>query len=49
MNLLFFIRSETLQQLLKLGVNLYKWDGMDNVLKEILPLDFDKDMKEHIL
>ncbi|KRT78288.1 hypothetical protein AMK59_7401 [Oryctes borbonicus] len=42
-------QSETLQQLLKLGVNLHKLEKKRNVPPFILRLDFEKDIKNHIL
>lgn len=42
-------RSETLQQLLKLGVNFHKLEQKRNVPQFIMGLDFEKDIKNHIL
>lgn len=42
-------KSYTLQQLVKLGVDLSKWDGRNGVNNFILPLDFDRDMKPYIV
>ncbi|XP_069698164.1 transcription termination factor 3, mitochondrial [Periplaneta americana] len=41
-------KSPTLQQLVKLGVDLHKLEGKKNVPEFILRLEFDRDMKEHI-
>lgn len=46
---LIFFRSETLQQLLKLGVNLSRWDSQKGVSAFILPLNFEEDMKQYIV
>ncbi|KAJ3654462.1 hypothetical protein Zmor_013650 [Zophobas morio] len=42
-------KSHTLQQLLKLGVRLYKWEKNQEVPPYILQLDFDKDIKSYII
>ncbi|KAI4465601.1 cgi-12 protein-related [Holotrichia oblita] len=42
-------RSETLQQLLKLGVNFHKLEQKRNVPTFIMGLDFEKDIKNHVL
>lgn len=42
-------RSQTLQQLLKLGVNLYKIERKNGLMEYLLPLDFERDMKPHLL
>lgn len=42
-------RSETLQELIKLGVNLSKWDRKMGVNAFILPLNFEEDMKPYIV
>lgn len=44
-----FFRSETLQQLVKLGVDLSRWDSQKGVSTFILPLDFEEDMKQYIV
>lgn len=49
MFLIFLFRSETLQQLVKLGVDLSKWDTQKGVSAFILPLDFEEDMKQYIV
>lgn len=41
-------KSVTLQQLVKLGVELYKLEAQKGMLEMILPLDFDKDIKPYI-
>ncbi|KAG8226869.1 hypothetical protein J437_LFUL006578 [Ladona fulva] len=38
-------KSTTLQELVKLGVDLYKWEKKKGVTEYILKLDFEKDMK----
>ena len=43
------LRSTTLQELLKLGVDLSTWDRRKNVSSFILPLDFEKDIKPYIV
>lgn len=40
--------SHSLQQLVNLGVELYKFDSDPNVMKTILQLDFERDMKPYI-
>lgn len=40
--------SYSLQQLVKLGVELYKFDDDPEVMKTILKLDFERDMKPYI-
>lgn len=40
--------SHSLQQLVNLGVQLYKFDSDPNVMKTILKLDFERDMKPYI-
>lgn len=42
-------RSETLQNLVHLNVNLSKIEKMPHVAEKFLRLDFEKDMKNHIL
>lgn len=42
-------KSETLQQLLKLGVNLSRWDSQKGVSAFILPLNFEENMKQYIV
>ncbi|XP_045122400.1 transcription termination factor 3, mitochondrial-like [Portunus trituberculatus] len=42
-------KSATLQQLVKLGVDLSTWDARKNVNSFILPLDFERDMKKYIV
>lgn len=41
-------KSETLQQLVKLGVNLHKIEKSVEAVPFILKLDFEKDVKNHI-
>lgn len=41
-------KSETLQKLVQLGVDLYKVERKKNSTEFILKLDFEKDMKNHI-
>lgn len=45
----YVMRSQTLQQLLKLGVDLYRIERRNDLMEYLLPLDFDRDMKQHIL
>ncbi|XP_050428535.1 transcription termination factor 3, mitochondrial [Adelges cooleyi] len=40
--------SPTLQELVKLGVELYKFDGKPDVMETILKLNFERDMKPYI-
>ncbi|XP_042213385.1 transcription termination factor 3, mitochondrial-like isoform X2 [Homarus americanus] len=42
-------RSETLQELVKLRVDLSKWEKRRGISSFILRLDFEKDMKRHIM
>ncbi|KAG0717104.1 Transcription termination factor 3, mitochondrial [Chionoecetes opilio] len=42
-------KSYTLQQLMKLGVDLSIWDGRANVSSFILPLDFERHIKQYIV
>lgn len=42
-------RSKTLKHLIDLDVNLYKIERRKGLMQFLLPLDFDKDMKGHIL
>lgn len=42
-------RSETLQKLLDLNVNLYKIERRKGLLQFLMPLDFERDMQKHIL
>lgn len=42
-------KSATLQQLVKLGVDLSHWDTRKGVSDFILPLDFERDMKKYIV
>lgn len=42
-------KSETLQQLVKLGVNLHKLEKKAEVPPYILKLDFEKDIKNHVI
>ncbi|XP_063844168.1 transcription termination factor 3, mitochondrial-like [Scylla paramamosain] len=42
-------KSATLQQLVKLGVDLSTWDARKDVNSFILPLDFERDMKKYIV
>lgn len=42
-------RSHTLQEMVKLGVDLSKWEKRRGISTFILRLDFEKDMKQHIL
>lgn len=44
----FADKSVTLQQLVKLGVELYKLESNRDVVEMLLSLDFDKDMKPYI-
>ncbi|RZF35750.1 hypothetical protein LSTR_LSTR012048 [Laodelphax striatellus] len=41
-------KSPTLQEFVKLGVKLYKFDAKMNIMKYILTLDFEKDVKNHL-
>lgn len=41
-------KSRTLQELLKLGVNLFKIERRNGLAQFLLSLDFEKNMKEHI-
>lgn len=42
-------KSDTLQQLVKLGVELYKFDKKQELSSYILTLDFEKDIKNHVI
>lgn len=42
-------KSDTLQQLVKLGVELYKFDKKPELSSYILTLDFEKDIKNHVI
>lgn len=42
-------KSYTLQQLVKLGVNLHKFESMKGVPEAILQLDFDRDVQKYLL
>ncbi|XP_069950768.1 transcription termination factor 3, mitochondrial [Cherax quadricarinatus] len=42
-------RSHTLQQLIKLGVDLSNWDKRKHINSFILKLDFERDMKKYLM
>lgn len=42
-------KSETLQQLIHLGVNLYKLEKTSTIPPYLLKLDFEKDMKKYVM
>lgn len=45
----FVNKSDTLQKLLKLNVNLSKIEKKPYVMRKLLQLNFEKDMKDHIV
>lgn len=47
--LAYFKESETLQQLVSLGVNLSKLEKKKGIPQFLLKLDFERDMKDHLL